>query len=169
MLTFGRALSSPLNPDKRGTGKLLAGHDADRVSALPTSVPVARGAAPEPPLVLIADDDEDIVALVSFRLERSGYRVLAVRDGAEAVRLATEARPALAVLDVTMPVLTGLEATRLLRAAPETSALPIILLTARASAADVAAGTAAGATTYVTKPFSPQDLARSVDAILRNG
>ena len=139
------------------------------MSALPSPLPVAAPGFSDPPLVLLADDDEDILALVSFRLERSGYRVIAVRDGAEAVRVAGEARPAIAVLDVTMPVLTGLEATRLLRAAPETSALPIILLTARASAADLAAGTAAGATTYVTKPFSPQDLARSVDAILRDG
>ena len=118
---------------------------------------------------MLADDDEDILKLVSYRLERSGYRVVSVRNGAEAVRLATELLPAVVVLDVSMPIMTGIEATRLLRAAPETASLPIILLTARAAEADVAAGTAAGATGYVTKPFSPQDLARRVEELVTHG
>ena len=121
------------------------------------------------PVVVLADDDEDIIKLVSYRLERCGYRVVSVRNGVEAVRLATELLPAVVVLDVSMPGMTGIEGTRALRAAPETATLPIILLTARTSEADVAAGTAAGATTYVTKPFSPQELARRVEELVARG
>jgi CheY-like chemotaxis protein len=118
------------------------------------------------PLVVVAEDDEDILTLVSFRLERSGYRVAAARNGAEAVELVRELHPAVVVLDIAMPVMTGLDAARLLRADPALAELPIILLTARASEEDVAAGLAAGANAYVTKPFSPQDLATRVDAVL---
>jgi CheY-like chemotaxis protein len=120
-------------------------------------------------VIVLADDDEDIIKLVSFRLERSGYRVVSVRNGAEAVRLATELLPAVVVLDVSMPVMNGIEATRALRAAPETAGLAIIVLTARTAEADVAAGSAAGATAYVTKPFSPQDLARRVEELVTHG
>jgi CheY-like chemotaxis protein len=118
------------------------------------------------PLILVAEDDEDILSLVTFRLQRSGYRVVPARDGGEAIRLARELKPTLAVFDVSMPVLTGLEATRALRADPATAALPIILLTARSTPADVAAGEAAGATAYVTKPFSPQDLVARIGDVL---
>jgi CheY-like chemotaxis protein len=117
-------------------------------------------------LILLADDDEDIMELVSFRLERSGYRVARAHDGAEAVRLVRELHPALAVLDVSMPVMTGLDATVALRADPSTEAIPIILLTARGAPADITAGLAAGATAYVTKPFSPQDLSTRIDSVL---
>ena len=94
----------------------------------------------EQPVVLAADDDEDILDLVKFRLERSGYTVLQARDGEEALELARERKPDLAVLDVMMPKLDGLELTRRLRAEEATSRMPIILLTARAQDADVAAG-----------------------------
>jgi CheY-like chemotaxis protein len=117
-------------------------------------------------LIVLAEDDEDILDLVSLRLERSGYRIVRARDGAEAVLLVKELRPALAVLDISMPVMTGLEATRALRADQATAEIPIILLTARATPTDVAAGVAAGATAYVTKPFSPQDLSSTIDSVL---
>jgi DNA-binding response OmpR family regulator len=120
----------------------------------------------QPALVLIADDDEDIRALVAFRLERAGYDVVAARDGEEALRLARERGPALAVLDVMMPKLTGLEVTRRLRAEEATSAMPVILLTARVQDADVARGLEAGADDYIKKPFSPQELRARVEAIL---
>jgi CheY-like chemotaxis protein len=82
----------------------------------------------EQPVVLAADDDEDILELVAFRLERSGYTVLRARDGQEALDLALEARPDLAVLDVMMPKLDGFELTRRLRAEEATRRMPIILL-----------------------------------------
>ena len=120
-----------------------------------------------PPLVLVADDDEDILQLLSFRLERAGYETVQARNGSDALRLATELRPALAVLDVMMPRLTGLEVTRELRRNDDTRAMPIILLTARAQAGDISQGLAAGADEYVKKPFDARDLTERVDRLLR--
>jgi DNA-binding response OmpR family regulator len=118
------------------------------------------------PLVLVADDDEDIRSLVTFRLGRSGYRVIAAGDGEEALSLALEHAPDLAVLDVMMPRLDGYELTRRLRDHETTQAMPVILLTARAQEADVARGFDAGADDYIRKPFSPQELRARVQAIL---
>jgi DNA-binding response OmpR family regulator len=120
----------------------------------------------EQPVVLAADDDEDILALVAFRLERSGYTVIQARDGQEALDLALNEKPDLAVLDVMMPKLDGFELTRRLRSEEATSRMPIILLTARAQDADVAQGFEAGADDYLRKPFSPQELRTRVQAIL---
>jgi DNA-binding response OmpR family regulator len=123
-------------------------------------------AARDSPLVLAADDDEDILALLAFRLERSGYSVLQARDGEEALELAREKKPDLAVLDVTMPKLDGFELTRRLRAEEVTRRMPIILLTARTQDADVERGFETGADDYIRKPFSPQELSARVHAIL---
>ena len=117
-------------------------------------------------LVLIADDDEDILALVRATIERSGHEVMAVADGAAALSAMAERRPDLAVLDIAMPELDGLEVLRRLRADDETKDLPVILLTAQAQAADVERGFATGASAYVRKPFSPRDLATRVDDLL---
>jgi DNA-binding response OmpR family regulator len=117
-------------------------------------------------VVLAADDDEDILELITFRLERSGYTVVQARDGEEAWNLAQVQPPDLAVLDVMMPKLDGFELTRRMRAKPETERVPIILLTARAQDADVQQGFAAGADDYLRKPFSPQELRARVQAIL---
>jgi DNA-binding response OmpR family regulator len=116
--------------------------------------------------VLIADDDADILALVAFRLERSGYEVLLATDGEEALRLAFEESPDLAVLDVMMPKMDGYEVTRRIRDNEATSRLPVILLTARAQQSDVDQGMLAGADDYVKKPFSPQELRARVQAVL---
>ena len=118
------------------------------------------------PVVLAADDDPDILELVAFRLERSGYTVIQATDGQEALRLALEKSPDLAVLDVMMPGLDGFELTRRLRAEEATRRMPIILLTARAQDADVQQGFDAGADDYIRKPFSPQELRSRVQAIL---
>jgi DNA-binding response OmpR family regulator len=118
------------------------------------------------PLVLIADDDPDILALVSFRLERAGYEVVQARNGEEAVQVALARRPDLAVIDVMMPRTDGYEATRQLRQQEETSRMPIILLTARVQEEDIARGFDAGADDYVRKPFSPQELGSRVQAAL---
>jgi len=117
-------------------------------------------------LVLIADDDEDILALVRATIERSGHEVMAVGDGAAALSAMAERRPDLAVLDIAMPELDGLEVLRRLREDDETRDLPVILLTAQAQAADVERGFATGASAYVRKPFSPRDLATRVDDLL---
>jgi DNA-binding response OmpR family regulator len=118
------------------------------------------------PLVLVADDDPDILTLVRFRLEREGYEVVGASDGQTALDLALEREPDVAVLDVTMPRLDGYEVTRRLRRDGRTRATAVILLTARVQEADVQEGVAAGADDYVTKPFSPQELGRRVQAAL---
>jgi DNA-binding response OmpR family regulator len=124
------------------------------------------GAERDRPVVLAADDDEDILELVAFRLERSGYTVLQARDGEQALELARSENPDLAVLDVMMPKLDGFELTRRLRAEEATSRMPIILLTARAQDSDVDQGFESGADDYLRKPFSPQELSTRVQAIL---
>jgi DNA-binding response OmpR family regulator len=120
----------------------------------------------ETPLVLVADDEEDIRSLVAFRLERAGYEVITAADGEQALRLATTQLPDLIVLDIMMPKATGLEVTRSIREQAATKDIPVILLTARAQEADVTHGFDAGADDYVKKPFSPNDLHARVQALL---
>ena len=120
----------------------------------------------EPRLVLVADDNDDILALVTFRLERAGYAVIQARDGEEALRMAVERRPHLAILDLMMPRLDGYEVTRGIREDPVIAETPVILLTARTQEADVARDFDVGADDYIRKPFSPQELLSRVQAIL---
>ena len=122
--------------------------------------------AADQPVILAADDDDDILQLVAFRLGRSGYRVLQAHDGEQALALAMEHEPDLAVLDVMMPKMDGLEVARRLRAAEATSRMPIIMLTARAQDSDVQGGFDAGADDYLRKPFSPKELRMRVQALL---
>jgi DNA-binding response OmpR family regulator len=118
------------------------------------------------PLVLVADDDEDILTLVALRFRRSGLEVILARDGEEALGLIQTRAPDAAVLDIAMPKLTGLEVVRRLRDSEATKTLPIVLLTARAGDKDVELGLEAGADEYITKPFSPQDLYACVQSVL---
>jgi DNA-binding response OmpR family regulator len=118
------------------------------------------------PVVLIAEDDEDILALVVFDLEHEGYEVLTARNGEDAITLAHERRPDLVLLDVAMPGLDGYEVTRRLRADAATSGTPVVLLTARAQVKDVIEGFEAGANDYVTKPFRPDELRTRLHAVL---
>jgi DNA-binding response OmpR family regulator len=118
------------------------------------------------PVLLIADDDEDILTLVHLRLSRSGFDIVVARDGEEALRLVRECRPDLAVLDWMMPKMNGIDVLREIRGGADTASIPVVLLTARVSDADMAEGFAAGADGYVAKPFSPQELASRVQAIL---
>ena len=110
------------------------------------------------PLVLCADDDRDILALVGLRLERAGFRVVQASDGQQALDLARELRPDVVVLDVMMPRLTGTEVLSALRADPDTAGLRVVLLSARAQEADVSRGLDAGADAYLAKPFQAPDL-----------
>lgn len=118
------------------------------------------------PRILVADDDPDIRELISFRLSHAGYEVSTAKNGEEAVALAHEGSPDLVVLDVMMPKLDGLAATRQLRESEATRSIPIILLTARVQEVDMARGFEAGANDYLTKPFSPQELRARVQAAL---
>ena len=114
--------------------------------------------------VLIVEDDPDTVNLVQMYLRRDGHKVLSARDGLEGLRLAREARPDLVVLDLMLPKLDGMEVCRALR---EESSVPIVMLTARVEEEDRLAGLDLGADDYVTKPFSPRELAARVRAVLR--
>nr|WSY53970.1 response regulator [Streptomyces sp. NBC_00886] len=116
--------------------------------------------------VLIADDDADIRDLVAFKLTQNGHRVTAVEDGMAALRTAREQPVDLALLDIRMPGLSGLDVCRELRAAPETATLPVIMITARSQEGDVEVGFAAGADDYIIKPFSPRELSSRVVAVL---
>ena len=117
-------------------------------------------------LVLVADDDPDIVALVRIRLERGGHEVIAARDGEEAWELVQQRVPDIAVLDVMMPRLDGLALTARLRAHAPTAALPILVVSAAVQDTDRQAALDAGADAHVRKPFSPKALAARVDELL---
>ena len=116
--------------------------------------------------VLVVDDEQDILDLVRFRLEHDGYRVLTASDGQMGLTLAQAERPDLCILDVMMPKLSGLEVLRHLRSDPGTADMRVILLSARGQDADVDRGFELGANDYVTKPFSPKELRRRVNAQL---
>ena len=118
------------------------------------------------PLILCADDDPDILALLALRLERAGYRVAQAADGQEALTLARELKPSIVVLDVMMPRLTGTEVLEALRADPATHELPVILVSARAQQADVQRGMNAGADAYLAKPFHANELLELVEGML---
>jgi DNA-binding response OmpR family regulator len=114
--------------------------------------------------VLVVDDDVKTVELVRLYLDRDGYQVLTAYDGIEALRLARESRPDLIVLDLMLPDIDGLEVCRTLR---HESDVPVIMLTARTTDQDKLTGLDLGADDYVTKPFSPKELAARVRAVLR--
>ena len=118
------------------------------------------------PLILCADDDEDILALVSLRLERAGFRVIRAVDGEAALEAVRVHRPVLAVLDVMMPKQTGYEVLAALRADPANAGLKVILLSARVQEADVERGIDAGADAYLAKPFKAAELVESVQELL---
>src|SRR3954471_3355225 len=117
-------------------------------------------------VVLVADDDADIRDLVAFKLEQAGFEVIAVEDGQTALDQARSRKPTLAVLDVSMPGLSGIDVCRMLRSEPATAGILIILLTARVQEQDVEGGFSAGADDYVTKPFSPRELVSRIQALL---
>ena len=116
--------------------------------------------------VLLAEDDADIRSLVTFKLIQAGHQVRMFGDGLSAVADAREHPPDLAILDIMMPGMSGLEVCQELRKDPATANVPVILLTALAQGADITAGFAAGAADYIVKPFSPRDLAMRVSAVL---
>ena len=114
--------------------------------------------------VLVVDDDVKTVELVKLYLNRDGYRVLTAYDGVEALRQAREGHPDLIVLDIMLPGIDGLEVCRTLR---NESEVPIIMLTAKTTDQDKLTGLSLGADDYMTKPFSPRELAARVRAVLR--
>lgn len=117
--------------------------------------------------ILIVEDEDDICALVRYNLEAEGFSVLEANDGVEGLNLARRKKPDLVILDLMLPGLPGLDFCRLLRERQETTALPILILTARASEIDKVLGLEMGGDDYITKPFSPRELLARVKALLR--
>lgn len=114
--------------------------------------------------ILVVDDEPAIQELVRFALEREGFDVIVAADGWEGLELAKKRHPDLVVLDLMLPGLNGFEVCRALRAETD---IPVLMLTARKEEADQVRGLDLGADDYVTKPFSPRELAARVKAILR--
>ena len=114
--------------------------------------------------ILIVDDEAHIVELVRLYLERDGFRVDSASDGAQGLRLNSELRPALVILDLMLPEVDGLEVCRQVRAESD---VPIMMLTARDEDIDKIVGLELGADDYLTKPFNPRELVARVKAILR--
>jgi len=115
--------------------------------------------------VLVADDDPDIRDLVDFKLSQAGYAVQAVPDGLAAWEAYQQEAPALVILDVMMPGLSGIDVLRKIRDS-ETPSTPVLLLSAKSRDTDVDTGFAVGADDYVIKPFSPRELLHRVNGIL---
>ena len=117
--------------------------------------------------ILIADDEPDVLELVGRNLEAAGFKVSKAHDGSTAVAAARRETPALAILDIMMPGLTGLEVCRVLKAEAATAAIAIMLLSARTEEVDRILGFELGIDDYVAKPFSPRELVLRVKSILR--
>jgi two-component system, OmpR family, phosphate regulon response regulator PhoB len=117
--------------------------------------------------VLVVDDEPDIVALVAYHLAKSGYSVSTATSGPDALAVARRDKPALIVLDLMLPGLSGLEVMQQLRSDKATARIAVLMLTARREESDRIEGLTVGADDYLTKPFSPQELVLRVAAILR--
>lgn len=120
----------------------------------------------ERPLVLVADDEPDILSLVSLRLREAAYDIASAVDGRQALRVARERRPDAAVIDVWMPEMDGYELTRAIRADTDLCAMPIVLLSASVRESEIHRGEEAGANDYLRKPFVPSELREAVATAL---
>ena len=117
--------------------------------------------------ILVVDDEPDIVALVVYHLAKAGFKISTASNGGDALRIAQQDRPALIVLDLMLPGMSGLEVLDQLRADESTRDIAVLMLTARREEADRIKGLSSGADDYLTKPFSPQELVLRVRNILR--
>jgi two-component system, OmpR family, alkaline phosphatase synthesis response regulator PhoP len=119
--------------------------------------------------VLVVDDEREILELVEYNLAKEGYAVTTVTTGEDALQAARLKSPDVIVLDLMLPGVDGLEVCRRLKADAKTRHIPIVMLTAKGSEADIVAGLELGAADYVTKPFSPRVLTARLKAVLRRG
>jgi len=117
--------------------------------------------------ILIVDDEEDLLELMSFNLSKEGYRVLTAQDGEQCLNMVKKSLPDLIVLDLMLPGIDGLEVARTLKRNPQTEHIPIVMLTAKSEEADIVTGLELGADDYVTKPFSPRVLLARIRSVLR--
>ena len=116
--------------------------------------------------ILVVDDDPVILQLLQVNFEMEGFNVITAADGQQGVDRTRADRPDVVVSDVMMPKMSGIELVAQLKGDPDTSDIPILLLTAKAQQADIGAGMDAGADDYVTKPFEPLDLVDRVNRLL---
>jgi len=117
--------------------------------------------------ILVVEDDRDIQELLRYHLEKHGYAVECVANGANAAVIARKSPPALILLDLMLPGMDGLEVCRQLKAAPATAGIPVVMVTARGEEADIVTGLELGAMDYVCKPFRPREVMARVKACLR--
>ncbi len=117
--------------------------------------------------ILVVDDEVNIRQLVQFNFEKAGFEVIEADDGIKAVQLAKTQRPEIIILDLMLPGMDGLEVCRAVKGEKDTSAIPIIMLTAKNEEIDKIIGLELGADDYITKPFSPRELVARVKAVLR--
>jgi DNA-binding response OmpR family regulator len=120
------------------------------------------------PKVLVAEDERDIRELIGFTLRFAGLDVILTRNGAEAVEQALQLKPDLIMLDIRMPKMTGYEACRVLKNNPDTSDIPVVILSAKGQDGEIQEGIEAGADHYIVKPFAPEELTNRVKDILRD-
>lgn len=118
------------------------------------------------PLILVAEDERDIRDLIVFTLQISGFKVVEVPNGEEAVKKATEVVPDLILMDVRMPKMTGYEACKALKQEEKTKNIPIVFLSAKGQEAEINTGLEMGAEEYFLKPFAPDELSQRVNKIL---
>jgi DNA-binding response OmpR family regulator len=117
--------------------------------------------------ILVIDDEQDLIELVRYNLVKEGFEVSAALDGESGLAAALREKPDVVVVDLMLPGIDGLEVCRALRADERTAQIPVIMLTAKTSESDRIVGLELGADDYVTKPFSPRELAARIKAVLR--
>lgn len=117
--------------------------------------------------ILIVEDEKDIVKMLEYNLKKEGFRTFSCSEGEETLDLALKERPDIVILDLMLPGIGGLDVCKMLKKDDNTSAIPIIMLTAKAQESDKVIGLELGADDYVTKPFSPRELIARIKAVLR--
>lgn len=117
--------------------------------------------------ILIVEDEEDVLELIRYNLDKNGYRTESAMTGPAALTKAQTAGPDLILLDLMLPGVDGLEVCRTLKKDPKTNAIPVVMVTAKGTEADVVTGLEMGAADYITKPFSPRVLLARIRAVLR--
>lgn len=117
--------------------------------------------------ILVVDDEDDILELITFNLFREGYKVFTADNGEKAIKIAKSEIPDMIILDLMLPGIDGLEVARVIKSRDNTKAIPIIMLSAKGDESDIISGLELGADDYVTKPFSPKILIARIRAVLR--
>ena len=128
--------------------------------------PLAESNRAETPTILVVDDEPSLLRLMAFVLQRRGYAMITATNGEEALTKLRQNRPDLVVLDIMMPRKDGYQVASEVRADPELTQTPIIMLSAKAQDEDIERGLALGVNAYITKPFEPERLAEAVAAAL---